>query len=67
MVSPEINIAGLHKVADFRLNEHHTVLDAVKIMPDQLEFYLYQGKFTLYVLAEDIQTAKMLLEIPIEG
>ncbi|MEG4500639.1 hypothetical protein QUB05_26325 [Microcoleus sp. F10-C6] len=66
MVSPKINIAGLHKVSDFPLNEHQKVVDVVKIMPHQLEFYVYQGKFTLYVQAEDIETAKILLEISIE-
>jgi hypothetical protein len=66
MVSPQINIAGLHKVADFRFNEHQKVVSAIKQMPHQLEFYVYQGKFTLYVLPEKIEAAKVLLGIPIE-
>lgn len=66
MVSPQINIAGLHKVADFQFNEHHKVVSAIKQMPYQLEFYVYQGKFTLYVLPEDIEAAKVLLGIPIQ-
>lgn len=66
MVSPEINIAGLHKVADFPLNEHHKVVSAIKQMPHQLEFYVYQGKFCLYVPSEHLETAKVLLGIPIQ-
>ncbi|MEG4397086.1 hypothetical protein [Microcoleus sp. BROC3] len=66
MVSPEINIAGLHKVADFPLNEHHKVVSTIKKMTHQLEFYVYQGRFTLYVLPEDTETAKVLLGIPIQ-
>ncbi|WP_445245345.1 hypothetical protein [Microcoleus sp. OTE_8_concoct_300] len=66
MVSPQINIAGLHKVADFRFNQHHKVVSVIKKMTHQLEFYVYQGKFTLYVLPEDIEAAKVLLGIPIE-
>jgi hypothetical protein len=66
MVSPEINIAGLHKVADFRLNEHHKVISAIKQMPHQLEFYVYQGKFCLYVLPENTEAAKVLFGIAIE-
>jgi hypothetical protein len=66
MVSPEINNAGFHKVGNFRLNEHHKVVDAIKTIPYQLEFYVYQGKFTLYILLSDIETVKILLGIPIE-
>ncbi|MEG3935746.1 hypothetical protein [Microcoleus sp. B13-B4] len=66
MVSPEINVAGFHKVADFRFNEHHKVVSAIKPMVHQLEFYVYQGRFTLYVLPEDIEAVKVLLGIPIE-
>ena len=66
MVSPEINIAGLHKVADFRFNEHHQVVSAIKQMTHQLEFYVYQGRFTIYVLPEDTEAAKVLLGIPVQ-
>jgi len=66
MVSPEINIAGLHKVADFPLNEHHKVVSAIKQMTHQLDFYVYQGKFCLYVLPEDTEAAKVLLGIPLQ-
>jgi len=65
MVSPEINIAGLHKVGDFPLNQHHTIVAAIKKMPYQLEFSVYQGKFSLYVSPEHLETAKVLFGIPI--
>ena len=64
-LSPDTNISGFHQVGDFRLNEHHTVVTAIKKMPYQLEFYVYQGKFSLYVLPEHLETAKVLFGIPI--
>lgn len=66
MVSPEINIAGLHKVADFPLKELQRVVSAIKQVTHQLEFYVYPGKFCLYVLPKDTEAAKVLLGIPIQ-
>jgi len=62
MVSPQINIAGLHKVADFRFNQHHRVATVINKIPHQLEFFVYQGKFSLYVPPEHLETAKVLSE-----
>ena len=67
MASPETNTAGLHKVADFPLNQLHRVVSSVKQMTHQLEFYVYQGKFCLYVLPENTEAAKVLLGIPMRS
>jgi hypothetical protein len=61
-MSPNTNISGFHKVADFPKNQHKTVVTAIGNIPHQLEFYVYQGKFKLYVPPEHLDTAKALCE-----
>jgi len=60
--SSDINISGFHKVGDFPSNQHHTVVTAINKVPHQLEFYVYQGKFSLYVPPEHLEAAKVLCE-----
>lgn len=60
--SSNINIVGLQKVANFPSNEHEAVVTAIGRIPHQLEFYVYQGKFSLYVPPEHLEAAKALCE-----
>ncbi|MEG5170822.1 hypothetical protein [Microcoleus sp. B3-D7] len=62
MSSSDTNILGLQRVADFPSNQHPTVVTAINRIPHQLEFYVYQGKFSLYVPPENLEAAKVLCE-----
>ncbi|MEG4248690.1 hypothetical protein QUA36_08565 [Microcoleus sp. Pol10D4] len=62
MSSSDTNVSGLQRVADFPSNQHQTLVAAIGKIPHQLEFYVYQDKFSFYVPPEHLETAKALCE-----
>lgn len=62
MPSSDTNISGLQRVADFPSNQHQAVVAAIGKISHQLEFYVYQDKFSFYVPPEHLEAAKVLCE-----